>query len=83
MNGRVICKRDTFEHKIGSITLPQGTHRSKEGSRLGTVLAVNDKSPVKIGDRIIFTKFAGNTVEIDGEEVYIVDERLILGTVED
>lgn len=87
MPGRPIIKRDKFDHKIGSIVLPSGgAHKAKEGSRLGTVIAVNkDVNPhnLKKGDRVMFTKFAGNTVEIEGQEVYICEEKLILAVIED
>ena len=85
IRGRIIAKRDEATYKIGNIVhLPRkGQHKAKEGSRMGTVLAVNDESPVKVGDRILFTEYAGNTVEIYGPEVYIVAERLILATLED
>jgi chaperonin GroES len=36
---------------------------------------------VKVGDRVLFTKYAPDEVEIDGDEYLVVDEDKILGIV--
>jgi chaperonin GroES len=44
----------------------------------GTVRALD----VKAGDRILFTKYAGTEIKLDGEEHLLIREEDILGVVE-
>ena len=37
---------------------------------------------VKVGDRILFGKYAGQTVKVDGEELLVMREEDIMGVVE-
>jgi chaperonin GroES len=69
----------------GGIIIPD---TAKEKPMEGKVLAVgngrvleNGKKlalDVKVGDRILFGKYSGNEIEIDGEEVLIVREDEVL-----
>ena len=38
--------------------------------------------PLKVGDKIIYTKFSAVEVKNDGEDFYLVNERDILGVIE-
>ena len=73
----------------GGIVLPD---TAKEKPTEGEVIAVGTgkildngtKQPVevKVGDRIIFSKYAGTEVTVDGEELVIFSERDVLAIVE-
>ncbi|MBX6377042.1 MAG: co-chaperone GroES [Clostridia bacterium] len=87
---RVVVKvLEQEERTKGGIVLPD---TAKEKPQQGEVLAVGngailengERRPldVKVGDRIIFSKYAGTEVKIEGEEVLILSERDILGIVE-
>jgi len=44
----------------------------------GKVIALD----VKVGDKVLFGKYAGQTVKVDGEEVLVMREEDIMGIVE-
>ena len=82
LQDRVIVKRVAEEEKTkGGIIIPD-TAKEKpiEGKVLedGKVRSLD----VKAGDRILFTKYAGTEVKLDGEEHLIIREEDILGVVE-
>ncbi|MGE5381053.1 MAG: co-chaperone GroES [Methylocystaceae bacterium] len=89
---RVVVKvEEKAEEKTKSgIVLPD---TAKEKPQEGTVIAVgpgrilDDGSrvpvDVKVGDKVIYSKYAGNEVKIDGEEYLLLEERNILAKVED
>lgn len=90
LGDRVVVKVLKAEEKTKSgIVLPD---TAKEKPQEGEVMAVGtgrlldngQKVPmeVKVGDRIIFSKYAGTEIKIDGEEYLIFSERDILATLE-
>jgi chaperonin GroES len=90
LQDHVIVKRVEEEGKTkGGIIIPD---TAKEKPIEGKVLAVGNGKvlkdgkvhplDVKVGDRILFTKYAGNEVKLDGEEHLIIREEDILGVVE-
>jgi len=90
LHDRVIVKRTEEEEKTaGGIIIPD---TAKEKPQQGIVIAVgkgkvldNGKIiplEVKEGDQILFGKYAGNEVKIDGEEHLIMREDEILAIVE-
>jgi chaperonin GroES len=90
LNDRVIVKRLESEEKTaGGIIIPE---TAKEKPIEGEVVAAgqgklldNGKTQpmsVKTGDRVVFGKYAGTDVNIDGEEHLILREEDILGVVE-
>jgi chaperonin GroES len=91
LHDRVLVRRLEGEEKTaGGIIIPD---TAKEKPMQGEVIAVgpgakNDKgevSPldVKAGDRILFGKWSGTEVKIDGEELLIMKESDIMGIIED
>lgn len=80
LGDRVIIKQDEAEEKTASGLFLAGD--SKEKPQTGEVLAVGegklDKDgkhlpmPVKVGDRVIYSKYGGNEVLTDDQEVLIV-----------
>ena len=90
LHDRVIVKRIDKESKTkGGLFIPD---TAKEKPVEGTVLAVGNgkvlddgsvrKPEVKEGDRILFGKYSGTEVKLDGEEHLIMREDDILGVVE-
>ncbi len=90
LHDRVLVRRITAEEKTtGGIIIPD---TAKEKPQEGEVLAVgagtiNDKGDlraldVKAGDRILFGKWSGTEVKIDGEELLIMKESDVMGIVE-
>ena len=87
---RVIVKRVENETKTASgIVIPDS---AAEKPDQGEVLAVgpgkkNDKGDliamhVKVGDRVLFGKYSGQTVKVDGEELLVMREEDIMGVIE-
>ncbi len=90
LQDRIIVKRVQEEEKTkGGIIIPD-TAKEKpiEGKVLaagnGKVLEDGKVRPldVKAGDRVLFSKYAGTEVKIDGEEHLIMREEDILGVIE-
>ena len=40
------------------------------------------RCPLKVGDKVLFGQYSGNTVKIDGEEVVILSESEVYGVIE-
>ena len=90
LQDRVIVKRLEGEEKTsGGIIIPDN---AKEKPQHGKVIAVGNgkvlddgtqrKPDVNVGDTILFSKYAGNDVKIEGDEHLIMREEDILGVVE-
>ena len=90
LHDRVLVQRVKEEEKTkGGIIIPDS---AKEKPIEGKVIAVGNgklledgsvrKLEVKKGDRILFGKYSGTEVKIDGEEHLIMREDDILGVVE-
>ncbi len=91
LQDRIIVKRIAEEEKTkGGIIIPD-TAKEKpiEGKVLaagnGKVLEDGKVRPldVKAGDRVLFSKYAGTEIKIEGEEHLIMREEDILGVIED
>lgn len=90
LGDRVVVKVLTQEEKTkGGIVLPDtAKEKPQEGEVInvgsGRVLDNGQKLPleVKVGDRVIFSKYAGTEIKIDGEEYLILSERDVLAVVE-
>jgi chaperonin GroES len=88
LHDRVLVRRIEEDQKVGSIIIPD---TAKEKPQQGEVLAVgtgvrNEDGKVtpldvKKGDKILFGKWSGSEVKIDGEELLIMKESDILGIV--
>jgi chaperonin GroES len=90
LQDRVIVKRIEEQEKTkGGIIIPE---TAKEKPMEGKVIAVGKGKvledgkihplDVKAGDRVLFGKYAGTEVKIDGEEHLIMREDDILGVIE-
>ena len=90
LQDRVIVKRVQEEEKTkGGIIIPD---TAKEKPIEGEIIAVGNgkvqedgsvrKPDVKAGDRILFGKYAGTEIKIDGIEHLILREEEVLGVIE-
>lgn len=90
LGDRIVVKVINHEEKTkGGIVLPDtAKEKPTEGEVMaigtGKVLENGQKLPleVKVGDRIIFSKYAGTEVKLDGEEYVIFSERDVLAIIE-
>ena len=90
LQDRIIVKRMEEEEKSkGGIIIPDSAkEKPMEGEVIavgsGKVLDNGQKSvtDVKAGDRVLFSKYAGTEVKIEGEEHLIMREDDILGIIE-
>ena len=90
LHDRVVVRRITAEEKTaGGIIIPD---TAKEKPMEGEVVAVGPGArneagalvapDVKAGDRVLFGKWSGTEVKLDGEELLIMKESDIMGVVE-
>ena len=90
LHDRIVVRRvEEKETLKGGIIIPDS---AKEKPQEGEVVAVgkgkrNDDGKlvaldVKVGDHILFGKYSGNDIKIDGEELLIMREDEILGILE-
>ncbi len=90
LGDRLVVKVLTQEEKTkGGIVIPDtAKEKPQEGEVLaigsGKVLENGQKLPleVKTGDKILFSKYGGTEVKIDGEELLILSERDVLAILE-
>jgi chaperonin GroES len=91
LNDRIVIKRIEEEGKTkGGIIIPDA---AKEKPQEGRVVAVGSGKmtengqrvapEVKAGDKILFGKYSGTEIKIDGEEHLILKEEDILAVIED
>jgi chaperonin GroES len=91
LHDRIIVQRlDEGEQKIGGIIIPDS---AKEKPQQGKVIAVGDgriteegtRIPldVRSGDLILFGKYSGQDIKLDGEEYLIVKEDEVLAVIDD
>jgi chaperonin GroES len=90
LHDRIIVQRiEEGEQKIGGIIIPDS---AKEKPQQGKVIAVGNgkvnedgkRNPldVKAGDTILFGKYSGQEIKIDGEEYLIMREDEVLAVIE-
>jgi len=90
LDDRVVIKQSEAEEKTtGGIFLPDA---AKEKPQIGKIIAIGpgkllddgkrSKMSVKAKDKVIYAKYIGNEVEIDGEKYVILKESDILGIIE-
>jgi len=89
LHDRVVVRRvESEERTAGGIIIPD---TAKEKPQEGKIVAVGPggrdqaggliKPDVKVGDRVLFGKWSGTEVKIDGEDLLIMKESDIMGVV--
>ena len=90
LHDRIIVKRLEEERKTASgIVIPDtAAEKPDQGEVLaigkGKILEDGKLRPVdlKVGDRILFGKYSGQTVKVKGEELLVMREEDVMGVVE-
>ena len=90
LQDRIIMKRIPEEERTkGGIIIPDNAKEKPLEGRViavgnGKVLENGEVRPlgIKPGDRVLFTKYSGNEVKIDGEEHLILREDDVLAVIE-
>lgn len=81
---RVLVKAAAAEEKIGGIIIPD---TAKEKPLKGEVIAVgngtkDEEMILKAGDTVLYGKYAGTEVELDGEKYLIMRQSDVLAVIE-
>ena len=90
LHDNVLVKRlDTTEEKVGGIIIPD---TAKEKPQEGNVLAAGPGKlqddgtrralGVVVGNKILFGKYAGTEITVEGEELLVMRESDLLGVIE-
>lgn len=90
LNDKIVVERVEADDKTaGGIILPD---TAKEKPKQGKIISVGEGKAldsgkraafqVKVGDRVLFTSYAGNEVTLDGKEFLIMTEDDILAVVD-
>jgi chaperonin GroES len=90
LHDRIIVQRiEEEEQRVGGIIIPD---TAKEKPQQGKVIAVGKGKiekdgkvtplDVKAGDTVLFGKYAGQEIKVDGDEYLIMREEEVLGVIE-
>jgi chaperonin GroES len=90
LHDRVIVKREEDERKSpGGIVIPDtATEKPMKGRVIavgkGKILEGGDIRPldVKVGDKVLFGKYSGTEVKMDGDDVLVMREEDIMAIIE-
>ncbi len=90
LHDRVIVRRMEEERtSAGGIVIPDSaTEKPAQGEILavgkGKISEAGDVTPldVKVGDKVLFGKYAGTEVKVEGEELLVMREEDIMGVIE-
>ncbi len=88
----LVVKPDLVEEKTKSgIVIPQmAREREQAQAIIGTVIRIGDEAWEKfqpdsttpdVGDKVLFAKYAGQVIELDGTEYRILNDQDILGII--
>jgi chaperonin GroES len=91
LHDRLIVKRQEEERTTASgIVIPESASAEKPDQ--GTVQAIGNGKilengtsralDVKVGDKVLFGKYAGQSVKVDGEELLVMKEEDVMGIIE-
>lgn len=82
LHDRVLVKRSqsTTETKSGIIIPDMAQEKPAEGKVVG--VGSSCKESLKIGDQVLFGKYAGQDIKVDGDDLLILKEEEIIGVVE-
>ena len=91
LGDRVVVEHvEQAEKSVGGVILPD---TAKEKPQEGRVLAVGTgrtldngtklSMDVKVGDRIIYSKYSGSEIKLDGKEYLIISEKDVLAVIDD
>ncbi len=83
LDDRVLVEPIEEDEKVGSIIIPE---TAKEKPIMGTVVAVGTdeevKELIKVGDKVIFGKYAGEEIKIEGKKQLLISRADLLAKVQ-
>ena len=84
----VVQREESQERTVGGIFLPDS---AKDKPTRGKIVSVGDGRvlengsrstlQVKVGDLVLFTSYAGENIEVDGEEYLLMNESEVLAVI--
>jgi len=91
LHDRILVRRIEAEEKTaGGIIIPDtAKEKPQEGEVIATGPGARDDSgklvplDVKVGDRILFGKWSGTEIKLNGEDLLIMKESDVMGVIED
>lgn len=91
LNDRILVERIEAQNKTaGGILIPDNAKEKPAEGRVvavgnGAILESGSRRPlnVKVGDRVLFGKWSGTEVKVDGDERLLVKEDEVLAVLED
>jgi chaperonin GroES len=86
LRDNVLIKIEEQEEKDktdSGIYLPDSASSSQDRPQIGKIIAVGEGEDIKVkeGDRVIYSKFAGNEVDVEDEKLLIVKNEDILAII--
>ena len=89
LHDRVIVKRIEEERKTaGGIVIPDNAAEKPDQGEVLAIVTGKQKDDgkvrplaVKVGDRVLFGKYSGSSVKMDGDELLVMREEDIMGVV--
>ena len=83
LEDRVLLKIDQGDQKTkGGLYIPETAQEKTQTGRVGAVGDDKDVIKVKVGDKVMFDKYAGTNVKIDDEEHLVVKMSDLIAVVE-
>ena len=90
LHDRILVRRiEADEKTAGGIIIPDtAKEKPQEGEVIAVGLGARDESgklvelDVKVGDRILFGKWSGTEIKLDGEDLLIMKESDVMGVIE-
>lgn len=83
LDDRILIQQVEEEEKVGSIIIPD---TAKEKPRFGKVIAVGTDEDlqdiIKVDNQVLYSKYAGDEIKIDGNEYLIVQRSDVLAIIE-
>ncbi|PNR95856.1 co-chaperone GroES [Petrotoga sp. 9PWA.NaAc.5.4] len=84
LGNRLLIKPITEEKKTeGGIVLPDSAKEKPQKAEVIQIGKLEDDYDLKIGDKVIFSKYAGTEIKIEDEDYIIIDVDDVLAKVEE
>jgi chaperonin GroES len=84
LGNRLLIKPIVEEKKSeGGIVLPDSAKEKPQKAEVKEVGKLEEDYDIKVGDKVIFSKYAGTEIKIDDEDYIIIDIDDVLAKVED
>lgn len=77
---RILIRRESVDETVGRIVIPA---KYRPMSQIGIVVAVGaDVDTVSPGDKVLFGRYAGTAIQVEGEECVLLWARDVMGVIE-